>query len=112
MGWSRLKIVGVQTAHSPHHSKGHQRAKLVKFAPQGIIHDDGAAVGERLHRMGHIGRYDGDYARAGNLGDPVDGHLELALDHFIDYFLEMEALVNGGAAPRNRVGGPKPRAKS
>ncbi len=33
-----------------------------------------------------------------DLSCAVDGYLEFALDHFVNHFLQMEMLVNSGAA--------------
>ena len=44
---------------------------LIEIAPQRIIDDDGSAVGERLDRMAHIARNDGDQTRSGDLGCDV-----------------------------------------
>src|SRR5258706_14457660 len=56
--------------------------------------------------MASVGRHDRDQAGAGDHGHAVDGDLELALDHLIDFFLGMEVLVNGRAA-REVVGGER-----
>src|SRR5579864_4442074 len=48
--------------------------------------------------MADITRHDGHHARSRDLSHAVDGHLQLTLDHLIDFFLRMEVLVNGGAA--------------
>ena len=39
-----------------------------------------------------------DQARAGDPRHAVDGDLEFALDHFIDFFLRMEVFVDGRTA--------------
>src|ERR1700730_13055746 len=44
--------------------------------------------------MADITRYDCNQARSGDLGKAVDGYFEFALDHFINFFLRMEVLVN------------------
>ena len=48
--------------------------------------------------------HDRDQARPDELCYSVDGHLELAFDHFVDFFLRMEILVNGCAAREVLVG--------
>jgi len=74
-----------------------RRVDLIGFAPQRIVDDDGSAVGQRFYRMAHITRNDGDQTRSGDLSRAVDGHLKLAFDHLVNFFLRMEVLVNGRA---------------
>jgi len=68
---------------------------LIEFAPQGIINDDGTAVGQRLYRMAHITRNDSDQTCSGDLSCAADIHLKLAFDHLVNLFLRMEVLVIG-----------------
>lgn len=71
---------------------------LGEVPTQGIVDDDGATVSEGFYGMTHIAGDDGYHARGDNLGFAVDGYFHLSLDHFINFFLRMEVLVNGGAA--------------
>ena len=48
--------------------------------------------------MTDIARHDRNQAGADKFGRSVDGHLKLALDHFVDLVLRMKALVNGRPA--------------
>ena len=48
--------------------------------------------------MAYTSRHDRDHASSGDLCHPIDGHLKLTLDHFVDFFLRMEMLVNKRAA--------------
>src|ERR1700738_2423322 len=44
--------------------------------------------------MADVCWHDRNQTRSGDPGHAVDGYLEFALDHFIDFFLRMEVLVN------------------
>jgi hypothetical protein len=70
---------------------------LIEFAAKRIVNDDGPAVGKSLDRMERITRHDRDQARARDLSYTLDDYLELALDHFVNFFLRMEVLVNSCA---------------
>lgn len=74
---------------------------LGELRPLGIIHDDGPAIGERFDRMGNAARHDCYNSGSGDVRHSVDGDLELALHHLIDFFLRMEMLVNGSATREN-----------
>src|SRR5439155_5403891 len=65
---------------------------------QGVVNNDGTAIGEGFDRMADISRHDSDQTRPGNLRDTVDRNLDLALDQLPDFFLGMEVFVNGGAS--------------
>ncbi len=69
----------------------------MEIGPQWIVDDDYPAVGEGFDRMADTRRHNRDQPRTGDLSHAVDGHLKLALDHFVDFFLKMEMLVNGRA---------------
>jgi hypothetical protein len=77
---------------------GHRRVRLFEIRPQRIVDDDGPAVRESFDRMAGATRHDGDHPRSRDLSHTVDGHLKLAIDHFIHFFLRMEMFVNGRAA--------------
>src|SRR5664279_2976135 len=51
-----------------------------------------------FYGMADVSRHDRHYTRLCDLCHFVDGHLEFALDHFIDFLLRMEMLVDGRAA--------------
>jgi len=48
--------------------------------------------------MADASRHDRDEARPGDPRHAVDGNFKFALDHFVDFLLRMEMLVNGRAA--------------
>ena len=68
--------------------------QLTEFGPPWIVDDDRPAVGEGFDVMADATWHDRYHARPGDLGHAVDGQLELTLDHFVDFFLRMEVLVN------------------
>jgi len=69
-----------------------------EIGSSGMVDDDRPSVREGLDRMADIARHDRNQARSRDLGHAIDGHLELALDHLIDFFLGMEVFVYGRAA--------------
>src|SRR5579864_973651 len=48
--------------------------------------------------MADASRDDGHEPRTDNLRDTVDRHFKFSVDHFVDFFLRMEMLVNRCAA--------------
>jgi hypothetical protein len=73
----------------------YNRARLIEIAPQWVVDADGPTVGEGFDRMANAGRDDRNPARPGDLGNAVNGHLKLALDDLIHFFLGMKMLVDG-----------------
>src|SRR5215469_4285762 len=70
------------------------RADAAQRPPQGMVHDDRAAVGERPHGMRRVRRHDGHRPRTGSPGLTVDGDGELALDDVPDLLVRMLVLVD------------------
>jgi hypothetical protein len=83
---------------------GYSRAWLIEIAPQWVVDDDGSTVGDGFERMANTARHDRDQARPSDLRNAVNGHLKLALDDLIDFFVGMKMLVNGRAAYEVVVG--------
>jgi hypothetical protein len=52
--------------------------------------------------MTGLARHERDHACPGDGGHSVDRHLELALDHLVDFFLQMKVLMYGRALRRPR----------
>src|SRR5260370_37677808 len=82
---------------SPAPSEGN----LVEIAPQRGVDDDGSAVSKGFDGVANIARYDRHPTCPGDLGHAIDGYLELALEHFIYFFLRMEVLMNG--RPQSKI---------
>src|SRR5580700_5985991 len=78
--------------------------KLSEVPPDGIVDDDGAAVGKGLDRMAGIARNNRNHTGPGNPDLALNGHFQLALDYFVDFFLRMGVFVNGRAALEVVVG--------
>src|SRR5579871_4138220 len=59
-----------------------------------VVHDDRFAVRERSDGVARVARDDRYSTRSADLGNAVNGYLELTLDHFVYFFLHMGVLVD------------------